>query len=54
MLMLLFGSMSVSTGELKKAIDDWHFSQLAGEVMGERAQTGTAEAKTYRNPESSN
>lgn len=51
MLILPFGSTSVSTGRLKKGKADWHFSLLAGEVRGERAQPGTAQAKPNRNPE---
>lgn len=54
MLMLLFGSKSVSTGGLKKAIADWHFILLAGEVTGERAQPGTTQEKNNGNSESAN
>lgn len=51
MLVLLFGSTSVSMDRLKKGKADWHFSLLAGEVRGERAQPGTAHAKPNRKPE---
>lgn len=36
MLMLLFGSTSVSTSGLKKGRADWHFSLLAGAVRGRK------------------